>query len=296
MDWRSVPELGSTLGMRIIVGALRVAGRRGAALLLWFVAWYYVLFNRTAREASRELFRRLGEPSPLRRQHAHFWQFARVAADRLLFLTGRVEGLTTRLHGHEHMMALVQSRRGGMLVGAHLGSFEAMRALAGQYDVPLLVIADFRNARRVNALLQRYAPGLRLRLLELEPDDPTGVLAAQQAVERGELVAMLADRALGREGRDVTVPFLGGHARLPVGPYVLASMFQCPVFFVCALFEAPASYDVFCVPLVDRVVLPRKERAAALAREAARYAQTLEGFVRRSPLNWFNFFPFWTDR
>lgn len=295
VDWRSVPERGSLLGMRIIVVALRVFGRRGAALVLWFVAWYFLLFNATARRASRELFRRVGQPTSLLRQHAHLWLFARVAADRLVFLTSGTEGLTVRRTGHEHIMGLVASRRGAMLLGAHLGSFEAMRSLAGEYDVPLLVIADFRNARRVNALLQRYAPELRVRLLELDPEDPTGVLAAKEAIERGELVAMLGDRATGREGRDVEVPFLGGRARLPVGPYVLASMFQCPVFFVCALFEAPATYDVYCVPLSERMTLPRKERAAAIEREAARYAKTLEDFVRRSPLNWFNFFPFWTD-
>lgn len=283
------------LGMRIVVAALRVAGRRGAAVLLWFVCWYYLAFSRTARAASRELFGRLGQPAPLTRQHAHLWAFARVAADRLVFLTGATQGLTVRTNGHEHIMRLVEAKRGGMLVGAHLGSFEAMRTLAGQYDVPLLVIADFRNARRVNALLAHYAPGLRVRLLELDPADPTGVLAAKEAIDRGELVAMLADRATAREGRDVTVPFLGGAARFPVGPWVLASLFGCPVFFVCALFEAPATYDVHCVPLSDKVELPRKERAAALEREATRYAATLETFVRRSPHNWFNFFPFWTD-
>jgi predicted LPLAT superfamily acyltransferase len=283
------------LGMRIIVVALRVFGRGGAAFLLWFVSWYFLLFNRTARRASQELFRRLDQPAPLRRQHAHLWQFARVAADRLVFLTGGTKGLTLRLNGHEHVMALLEAKRGAMLLGAHLGSFEAMRTLAGQYDVPLLVIADFRNAQRVNALLQRYAPELRVRLLELDPADPTGVLAAKEAIERGELVAMLADRTTEREGRNVEVPFLDGRARFPIGPYVLASMFQCPVFFVCALFEAPATYDVHCVPLSERMTLPRRERAGALEREAARYARTLEAFVRRAPLNWFNFFPFWTD-
>jgi predicted LPLAT superfamily acyltransferase len=295
VNWRSVPEAGTVLGLRIIAGALRLFGRGFTAFLLWFICWYYLAFNRTARAASRELFTRLGQPASWHRMHAHLWQFARVATDRLLFLTGRTESLVIRRTGHEHVMALKEKRRGAMLVGAHLGSFEAMRTLAGQYDVPLTVIADFRNARKVNALLQHFAPGLRVRLLELDPGDPTGVLAAKDAIDRGELVAILADRAIQREGRDVAVPFLGRDADFPVGPWVLASLLDCPVFFVTALFEAPRTYDVHCVPLGERIELPRKERKAALAREVSRYAQVLEEYVRRSPLNWFNFFPFWKD-
>jgi hypothetical protein len=76
---------------------------------------------------------------------------------------------------------------------------------------------------------------------------------------------------------------------------VLASVLGCPVFFVCALFDAPHTYDVHCVPLTDRVVLPRKDRSGALQQEVERYARVLEDFTRRAPLNWFNFFPFWVD-
>lgn len=295
VNWRSVPEVGSLLGLRLVAGTLHLFGRSVAGALLWVVCWYYLAFSRTARRASREFFARLGaRPSP-RRLHRHLWAFARVATDRLLFLTGDTDDLVIHLHGHEHIMALAASKRGGLLLGAHLGSFEAMRSLAARYDVPLLVVADFRNARRVNALLEHFSPELRVRLLELDPDAPTGLLAAKDAIDRGELVAVLADRATHREGRDVTVPFLGGAARFPVGAHVLAAVLQCPVFFVCALFEGPRTYEVHCVPLTERVVLPRAERTGALTREVERYARVLEDFARRSPLNWFNFFPFWAD-
>ena len=295
MNWRSVPEVGSVLGLRLVAATLRVFGRGVAGALLWLVCWYYLAFSGTVRRASREFFARVGALPSTRRLHRHLWAFARVATDRLLFLTGETEDLEVHLHGHEHIMALAASKRGGLLLGAHLGSFEAMRSLAARYDVPLLVVADFRNARRINALLEHFSPQLRVRLLELDPDAPTGLLAAKDAIDRGELVAVLADRATHREGRDVTVPFLGGTAAFPVGAHVLAAVLQCPVFFVCALFEGPRTYEVHCVPLSERVVLPRADRAGALAREVERYARVLEDFTRRSPLNWFNFYPFWVD-
>ncbi len=293
MHWRSVPEVGTVLGMRLVAGTLDLFGRRVAGALLWVICWYYLAFSRTARAASRELFTRLGLPAGARDLHRHLWTFARVALDRVLFLTGRAGELEVHMHGHEHVMGVAASGRGGLLLGAHLGSFEAMRSLASRYDVPLSIVADFRNARRINSLLERLSPELRVRLIELDRDAPTGMLAAKEAVERGELVAVLADRAT--QHRDVTVPFLGGEARLPVGAHVLASALGCPVFFVCALFEGPRTYHVHCVPLSERVVLPRGDRAAALTREVERYARVLEDFTRRAPQNWFNFYPFWVD-
>ncbi len=192
-------------------------------------------------------------------------------------------------------MAAVRAKKGALLIGSHLGSFEAMRTLAQKYDVPLLVLADFANAQMVNAILQQLAGNVRFRLLELKQDDPLSLLQVKEACERGELVAMLGDRRTDRPGRDVNVSFLGGTAKLPVGPYVLAHVLQCPVYFVAGIYDAPSRYELHCVTLSQRIELPRQGRDAALEKEAQRYAHTLEEFTRRAPLNWFNFFPFWTD-
>ncbi|MFZ5439507.1 MAG: hypothetical protein ACOZQL_05845 [Myxococcota bacterium] len=293
VHWRSVPELGTALGVRLLTTTLRFGGRPLAAGLLWLICWYYVATSAVAREASRALFARLGEPFDWRRLHRHLWTFARVTLDRTLFLSGETSGLTLELHGHETVMAQVQHGRGALLLGAHLGSFEAMRALAAHYDVPMLVVVDFHNARRITATLRADAEKERVRLLDLSPDDPLALLRVKEAIDRGELVAMLGDRPTGREDRDVVARFLGAPARFPGGPLLLASVLACPVFFVCALFEPPRRYRVHCVPLFDRVELPRRERHAALTRHVERYARTLEDFTRAAPLNWFNFFPFW---
>jgi predicted LPLAT superfamily acyltransferase len=40
--------------------------------------------------------------------------------------------------------------------------------------------------------------------------------------------------------------------------------------------------------------LPRIDRDQALARVAGQYARRLEHFCRRAPLQWFNFYDFWS--
>ncbi len=295
MAWRSVPEAGTVLGIRLVAGTYRLFGRTLAGALLWCIAWYFVFFGGVQRRSALDYFRRIGRPTTLREVHKLVWRFARVGLDRLLFLLGDIKSLTIELHGHDDLMKVTQAKRGALLLGSHLGSFEAMRTLANRHDVPLLVLADFANAQKVNSLLQTLSGNVRFRLLELDANDPLGLLKVKEAIDRGELVAMLGDRRTDREGRDVTVPFLGGLAKFPVGPYVLAHVLQCPVYFVAGLYEAPSRYDIYCVPMSERVELPRKGRNEALEGEAARYAKMLEDFTRRAPLNWFNFYSFWVD-
>ena len=46
-------------------------------------------------------------------------------------------------------------------------------------------------------------------------------------------------------------------------------------------------------PLAARIELPRGRRDEALDAYAQRFADWLESCVRRSPYDWFNFYPFW---
>ncbi|MGV3621863.1 MAG: hypothetical protein ACO1OB_13650 [Archangium sp.] len=295
-SWRSVPEAGSVLGIRLVAGIYRLFGRTMAAGLLWCVAWYFTLFARVQRTAALDYFKRIGLPQTLGQVHKLIWSFARVGLDRLLFLLGDIQGLTVQLHGHDELMRLVREKQGALLLGAHLGSFEAMRTLASRYEVPLLVLVDFANAKRVTAMLQALAgEKANFRMLQLNSEDPLAMLEVKDAIDRGELVALLGDRRTDREGRDVAVPFFGSPAKFPVGPYVLAHSLQCPVYFVAGLFHAPARYDVIITPMTPRIELPRRGRQEAIEQEAARFAKVLEEYTRKAPLNWFNFFPFWMD-
>jgi predicted LPLAT superfamily acyltransferase len=303
--WREVPERGTVLGIRIVGFVYRVLGRRVAAALVWWVALFYVLVRASARKASRGYLQRMGLPSGFGSVHAHFYTFGRVALDRLVFMLGRgQEELKVRKLGQALVLRLAGERsqsgegpegtrpRGGIFLGSHIGSFEAMRALTD--EMPLTIVVDFRNARRITRVLTELAPQARLRIIGLDPSSPTSMLDVKACVDRGEFVAVLGDRAEDRASRTVTVDFLGEPAKLPVGPYLLAHMLRCPVYFVAGLFFAPDRYDLFCEPFAESVKLPREGREEALKAYAQQYAQVLESFARRAPYNWFNFYDFWS--
>jgi predicted LPLAT superfamily acyltransferase len=261
--------------------------------LVAIVAGWYWLFDPRARRASRDWLRRV-QSGPVRRRQVfrHIRTFAQVTLDRVFLLTGKDRGLELTRTGHEHLSAQLATGRGAILLGAHLGSYEAMRAGGAHDDVPIHIVGHFANARRINAVLSRLSPGRSAQVIHVG-DDPVGVMARVRArVEAGDLVALLGDR-IGLGDRVVRVPFLGEEALFPAGPFLIAHVLRCPVFLVFGLYTDPGRYDLHCEPFAERVELPRAGREEALQAVVRRYAARLEHHARGAPYNWFNFFDFW---
>jgi len=168
-----------------------------------------------------------------------------------------------------------------------------MRALAAADGVRLAVLVDFRNARRINRVLKELASEPGVEVIELDPSRPTSMLDVKAFVDRGGLVALLADRLPDGETRVAHANFLGARAAFPAGPFLLAHMLACPVYTFAALFSPPNRYDVHCELFADRVLLPRATRAEAIGMYAQQYATRLENYVAMGPYNWFNFYDFW---
>ncbi|MEZ4359284.1 MAG: hypothetical protein R3B48_03825 [Kofleriaceae bacterium] len=306
-DWRAIPEAGTVAGIRLLVLLVRACGRRVVGWILYVVALYYALVRGVARRASRDFLRRVGQRAAFRDVVRHLHTFAQVSLDRLFFATGRWQAFQFEQQNHDRLVEEVRRGKGLLLLGAHLGSFEVMRSRAKELGVPINVVVDFSNAERINGVLRSLAPDFETRLISLSPSPMAAMLAIRAAASRGEVIALLGDRLApepdasapaGAPGkpREVTSRFLGEDARFPAGPWLLAHALGCPVYFVAGVYTPPNHYALHFEPLAERVELDRRDRAGAVARYAQRYAEMLETFARAAPMNWFNFFDFWSPR
>ncbi len=293
--WHEVAEKGSVLGIRLVVVLATMLGRRATRAVLPLIAAWYVLFHPTVRRASRDYLARLHGRASLGDVYRHVLCFARVTLDRLFFARGITAPFALSFHGEEYLRALRASGRGALLVLAHLGSFEVLRASSGLRDLPVNFLGYFRSARMINAALRELNPDVDARLIEIRPEDPTFVLDVEERIAAGDVVGTMGDR-VGHDGKAAVVPFLGAPAAFPTGPYLLAAAIGCPVYLAFGLYEEPNRYALHCEPFAERVVLPRASRADAVAAYAARYAERLEHYCRLAPNDWFNFFPFWSSR
>ncbi|HEX4351939.1 MAG TPA: hypothetical protein VHZ95_03475, partial [Polyangiales bacterium] len=160
-SWLSQRERGAIAGMRALFWIATAFGRAPARLLVRVIALYYALFDRSARAASRTWLARVhGRPIRFREIYRHVLCFAQVTLDRVFLLLRHDDAFVVHRTGHEYLAALTRERTGAVLLGAHLGSFEAMRIGAEIDHLPINIVGHFENARMINALLAELDPNV----------------------------------------------------------------------------------------------------------------------------------------
>jgi len=305
-SWSQAAERGSMLGLRITVACYRLFGRPLSLVLVHAIVAYFFLTGRAQRRASLAYLHRvaaapegaaaLGREPGLWTSFLHFRAFALSIFDRLVLWFGRADDLRFEVVGREQYDRLLLPTRGAIVVGAHLGSFDALRALADRDGRTVNVLMYTRHAPRINAVFQQLSPHVSLRVIQVERDSMGTVLQIRSCIERGELVAMLGDRVEPADrGRTCSVTLLGGRVEFPEAPYLLASLLGCPLFFMVALREPGARYRVFAEVLAEHVDLSRGERDKGIRELAAAYAGRLEHYLLAAPYQWFNFFDVWAE-
>ncbi len=306
--WLTVAERGTVAGIAILVWLATAFGRGPARFVLRFVAFYYALVHPSLRRVSSQYLARVHGRATFAMVHRHVLRFAEAALDRAFIVKGKLGHFKVTRTGSEHLQKLVAEGRGAILLGAHLGSFEAMRIQGDRHGLRVNFLGYFKNARMMNAALARLNPDANARFIPIDHENFNFVLRVKERIEAGEFIAILGDRLApatrgGSESRVATVDFLGGKADFPTGAYVLAAILKCPILLTFGLYHAPDRYDLFCEPFEDEVRLPRGggrgggggagAREAALQLYAQKFAARLEHFIRLAPDNWFNFYEFW---
>lgn len=311
--WASLREAGLSAGLWFLYGVYRCGGRWLYRLILWPVALYFALTRGVARRASAEYLGRVGVlpadagwPARLWHVTRHIERFADALLDKALAWTGALDLGATTIEMDPRFDAALASGQGGVLVVAHCGNLEVLRALArSRPNLRLKILVHTRHAQRFNKLLTRLNPDSAANLLQVTDIDAAAAAELSHCVSRGEFVVIAADRVpvrapAGARARAMSshathtldVPFFGTPAPLPIGPWVLASALGCPVYWLACL-KRNGRYTVHCERLFARVVLPRARRQAALMQVMQVYAQRLEAACRAVPYAWFNFYPFW---
>jgi predicted LPLAT superfamily acyltransferase len=220
--------------------------------------------------------------------------FASTIHDRIYLLNDRFDLFDIEIIGAEALDASLAKQPGALLIGAHLGSFEVLRAVGrGRAGLKVAMLMYEENARKINAALEAINPAATADIIALGRMD--SMIEARDKLDQGYLVGMLADRGL---GDDATVDheFLGKMAPFPVGPFRMAALLRRPVFFMAGLYLGGNRYQIHFEPLADFSETPRAERDAAMRAAQQLYAERLSHFCRLAPYNWFNFFDFWQKK
>lgn len=294
-DWLRQQEKSNLAILKLMVWISLTFGRRLGRLVLYGIAAYYVLFAPQARRHSRDyLHRALGRWAEWSDGFRHVFSFASTIHDRIYLLNDRFNLFDIEVIGADALHAELEQQPGALLIGAHLGSFEVLRALGrGRAGLKVAILMYEENARKINATLEAINPKATEDIIPLGRMD--SMLQARDRLDQGYLVGMLADRSLGGDAT-TTCDFLGEPAPFPVGPFRMAAMLRRPVYFMAGLYLGGNRYQIHFEPLADFSATPRAEREAAIKAAQQHYADRLSHFCRLAPYNWFNFFDFWQKK
>ena len=296
MLFRSRPERSNLFWLRVMTWISLRLGRSASRVVLFGIAAYYLAFAPTARRMSRGYLQRALKLRSLadvgwRALFRHFLSFASVIHDRVYLINDRYEMFDIRIHNQALIDPIVAEGRGVFLIGAHLGSFEVLRAIGRKQPGLHIAMAMYEeNARKINATLAAINPKARQGIIALGHID--SMIQVNQLLARGGVVGMLGDRSLGNDDTR-QVDFLGDPAALPLGPFRMAAIMKCPALFMAGLYRGGNRYDIHFEALADFSTVAPRGRTLAVQAAMTRYAALLEQYCHQAPYNWFNFFDFW---
>lgn len=291
-SWQNQPERGSSALIRFIAWLSLVTDRRVGRLLLYPICTYFFLSSSVARAASRQYLTKVFQrPAHLGQVFKHYLTFAQVTLDRVFLLAGRLDLFDITIEGQEVIEAQLAKNQGFLFLGAHLGSFEVLRALGTQErQMPIKIMMYPDNSQRIMTILAALNPELAEATIPL--GRPNTMLSAKQHLDSGGIIGLLGDRITSGD-KTVCSSLLGSPAQFPAGPILLASILKVPVILFHGLYRGGSRYDVRFELFSEEIAIESATRQQDLQLWVDRYAARLDHFCHSGPYNWFNFYDFW---
>ena len=302
VSWKEHRESTSLTGMKLLMLLYRTGGTKAVLLLAWIASWIVWACNSRVRSLSRNYLNLLkssaenkGVALPELSTRRHIYSFCRAVAMKPLSWSGR-DGLQKLMSidgGLEKLLELSLSPDPAMVISAHIGNIEVIRAFNVQnVHKQVNVLMHINNSAVFMNYLKELNKDAFMNIIPLNDVGPELSIQLSDCIQKGEWLAMMGDRLLNGESRFVEVDFLGKKARFPAGPWVLAAILKIPVYLVFGL-TGKQGTSVY-LKSFGQVVLPRKDRDEAIRKYAGLYAAELEKILYKYPYEWFNFYDFWS--
>lgn len=277
----------------------RTAGIDAAYRFLDVVVTYYnFLAPREYKQASLDYIKRIfpkAQNKELRKHRwKHFRHFGENVLDHALVPQLGLREFEVGGEGLEHIEKATMGGKGLILLGAHFGPWQFGAAGLGYKGITVKIAAVLQEARAMDSYLSQLRDKSEHpmpEILLLDGESPFSSMTIADALKRGEVVALHADRHM--LGRSAEVPFLGTPARFPLGPFLLSELTGAPMAIWFALKENQRTVHITVHEPFHVRPGSRRDRQQRLEEALTRYVSLLEMTVRAHPYQWYNFYDFW---
>jgi phosphatidylinositol dimannoside acyltransferase len=179
---------------------------------------------------------------------------------------------------------------GVIIVGAHLGNWDAAGAWAAASGRPVTAVAEVLSPRRLFDFFVAHRERLGI---SIEPASAGVIGRLKAAVDEGRIVAIVGDRDL--RGRGPQVSFFGEPAPMPAGPALLGLRTGAPIMVMgvhgSRRADGRRGWKAQILEPIDPADYSGPNALSELTQQVAR---RLERLIAAHPEEWHVFQPFWS--
>lgn len=302
--WAAQNERGNGQVLKLTAWIVRRLPIVSVKIITFVVCLYFYLTSPKQRRNIRGYQQRLRQTFPqagLPENAAvlrQFIAFGESVADRFAVWQNKITYSDLVLHDPDDVYAQMHNptERGQIFICSHLGNVEICRALVGSGhhgDFKLNVLVHSKHAEQFNRALKQ-AGANDIALIQVSDLDAAKMLELANKLDKGEWLAVAADRTPVRGEKTVSAPFLGGSAEFPQGVWLLALLLRAKTNTIFVL-KRQGRYHLMLQKFTDIPGAKRGGRDEWINGNVCRYAQCLAEHAAQAPLQWFNFYDFWNE-
>ncbi len=190
---------GTVLGYRIFVWCIRNIGIRCSYFVLYFVAAYYVLFQKKSNQYILYYFHKrlnLGYWKAKRSIFKSYFTFGQVLIDKTAISAGLREKYTYEFDGIENLRNLLAAKKGGVLISAHIGNFEVAEHFFADIDFDCQI--NLVTTDQEVTVIKEYLESVSVKKSNIKfiyvKEDMSHIFEINQALSNNELICFTGDR------------------------------------------------------------------------------------------------------
>ncbi|MDR1791899.1 MAG: hypothetical protein LBR36_00430 [Bacteroidales bacterium] len=285
---------GGKLGQRFLFFVLaRIKVNYLYPILYIIIPFYFILGDKNCK-IIYQYFRKRHNYSKLQSLKSTFFNyllFGKVVLDKFALFAGNTAQFKVHIHQSEEATQKLQSSKGLILAGAHVGNFE-IAALCLQIENKNISSVVYANeATILQQKRKKTYLNLHLNLIEIQ-EDMSHLIEIKKTLEAGNIISISCDRLVGSY-KKFTFDFLGKKADFPSGIFYMSNLLNINMLSVFVMKGKSLHYHVYIEPLQQNNTQGNNEDKAKYL--AQQYVGFLEKMLKKYPRQWFNYYNFWQE-
>lgn len=265
----------------------------GLGFAYGFLAFIVIYFIPCAPKATAAIWnynrskRKLDRRKSAVELYKHYYVFGQTLIDRIALKAGLVKDYDFQFDNYERFLEIINGRQGVVMIGAHVGCWEAGSIFFGKYGKKInIVMLDNEHEQIKRVIKENSEDDNNFKIIAINQEPLALILQIKNALDNGEYICFNGDRYMNGKETYRTL-FMGNEALMPSGPFKIAVRCRVPVVFYYAMREKGRTYRfIFSEAAVEY------NKPVTLLEQ---YIVSLEHLLENYPRQWFNFYNFWNE-